>query len=83
METDEPSPRRIEWSRKYCHKMFEYSSCEFLGLLEFDPLEEKPTLAVGLTVMITLSVPVPALVVMLHFMDAAKEILQRLHIDGE
>ncbi|RWW12035.1 hypothetical protein GW17_00024314 [Ensete ventricosum] len=75
MEVEEPSPERIEWNQRYYHKLFESNYCDILGFLEFDPPVERSTMAVGFTVMVTLSLPVPVLVVMLHFVDAIHQIL--------
>ncbi|RRT46706.1 hypothetical protein B296_00031556 [Ensete ventricosum] len=77
MEAEEPSPERIEWNQRYCHKLFESNYCEVLGLLEFDQPVERSTMAVGFTVMVTLCLPVPVLVVMLHFVDAVHQILRQ------
>lgn len=79
---DKASPARMEWNKHYRHKFFESDSCDISGLLQIDPLKEQPTVGVGLTVRVSLSVPVSVLVVMLHFMDAAEGVRHLLQGNG-
>ncbi|RWW45028.1 hypothetical protein BHE74_00049163 [Ensete ventricosum] len=79
---DKASPARMEWNKLYRHKFFESDSCDMSGLLQIDPLKERPTVGIGLTVRVSLSVPVSVLVVMLHFMDAAEGVRHLLQGNG-
>ncbi|EHA8591894.1 putative Mediator of RNA polymerase II transcription subunit [Cocos nucifera] len=73
----------MEWEKLYHHTFFQSNSCEILGFLQLDPVHARPSLAIGVTVMVRLSIPISVLVVMLCLMDAAKEILDHMHLNDE
>ncbi|XP_008811980.1 uncharacterized protein LOC103722989 [Phoenix dactylifera] len=73
----------IEWEEQYFHTFFQSDSWEILGWLQLDPADTRPSLAIGVTVMVRLSIPISVLVGMLYFMDAAKGILDRMHVNDE
>lgn len=74
----------IDREKQYHHTFFQSNSCEILGLLQLlDPVDTRPSLAIGVTVMVRLSIPISVLVVMLYLMDAAKGILDQMHLNDE
>nr|XP_010916326.1 uncharacterized protein LOC105041170 [Elaeis guineensis] len=73
----------IEWEKQYYHTFFQSNNCEILGLLQLYPVDARPSLAIGVTMMVRLSIPISVLVVMLYLMDAAKGILDHMHLDDE
>lgn len=71
----------VELEKDYCYKLYDSDVCEILGWLQVHMISSEPSMGIGITLMLRLNVPTSVLVIMLHLMDAAKCILDAVHVD--
>ncbi|KAJ4961618.1 hypothetical protein NE237_021528 [Protea cynaroides] len=78
MEKNHEAPEDwMEWEKKY-YRHYNSDVCEAVGLLQTQLMDMRPSLALGMVVVVMLSVPTSMFVVALHLMEIAKWILSRI-----
>lgn len=70
----EPPSNWMEWE-KQCYTSYDSDVCELLGLLQAFLMNTRPSLAIGVTVLVMLSVPASAILILYHLMEAIRSIL--------
>lgn len=76
----------VELEDGYCHTFFSSEMLQLLGLLKLhssssDQDEPMPKLQIGFSVMLTVNLPIPVLVAVLHLKDAAKGIIDVIQLN--
>ncbi|KAH7682644.1 hypothetical protein IHE45_05G135000 [Dioscorea alata] len=71
----------VELEKDYCYKLYDSDVCEILGWLQVHMISSEPSMRIGITLMLRLNVPTSVLVIMLYLMDAAKCILDAVHVE--
>ncbi|KAF5751862.1 hypothetical protein HS088_TW02G00881 [Tripterygium wilfordii] len=69
----EPPSDWFDWEKSY-YTSYDSMICELMGLLQSQLMETRPSLALGMMALITLSVPTSMAMIFLHFVDIAKNI---------
>lgn len=67
----EPPEDWMEWEKRY-YTSYDSIICDVLGVLQTLLMNTRPSLALGLLVLISLSVPTSAAVIFFHLMDMTK-----------
>ncbi|GFY84773.1 hypothetical protein Acr_03g0015470 [Actinidia rufa] len=62
----------MEWEKKYYALYYNEDVCEGVGLLQSFLMDTRPCLALGMVVILALSVPISSFVVMAHAIEVAK-----------
>ncbi|KAK1298940.1 hypothetical protein QJS10_CPB14g00300 [Acorus calamus] len=72
----------IEWEKKCNYTFYDSDMWEISGMFQLHRGEAaKPKASIGLTVMVTVGLPIPVLVIILYLMDAAKGVLSKSQIN--
>ncbi|KAF6138892.1 hypothetical protein GIB67_025621 [Kingdonia uniflora] len=69
----------MKWEKEY-YKYYDSDICEAMGLLQTQLMKTRPSLALGILVLMSLSVLASSVMVMSHFVDLAKLILSGIHL---
>lgn len=69
----------MEWEKKYYCEDYDSDICEAVGLLQSRLMNTRPSLALAMLGLVSLSVPISLGVVLLHLVDAAKVVLVGFH----
>lgn len=72
--SEEPPSDWMEWEKQY-YKHYDEDVCEVIGQLQSYLMSIRPSLALGMAAVVTLSVPVSAGMFFLHVIEMAKAIL--------
>ncbi|KAJ0962756.1 hypothetical protein J5N97_027878 [Dioscorea zingiberensis] len=70
----EPPEEWMEWEKKY-YTSYESDVCEVVGVLQFMLMNTRPSLAIGMMLMLLLSLPTSCILILLSLFDASKWIL--------
>nr|XP_010916324.1 uncharacterized protein LOC105041168 [Elaeis guineensis] len=70
----EPPSDWMEWEKRY-YTSYDSDVCEVLGLLQALLMNTRPSLAIGMMVLVMLSVPASAILILYHVMEAVRSIL--------
>ncbi|KAK9272784.1 hypothetical protein L1049_003161 [Liquidambar formosana] len=80
LETNHVPPSDwMEWEKRY-FKYYDSDICEAVGLLQSLLMNMRPSLAIGIAVLIALSVPLSTAVLMFHAVEITKGILSGIHL---
>ncbi|KAK9277714.1 hypothetical protein L1049_007261 [Liquidambar formosana] len=71
---DEPPSNWMEWEKQY-YASYDSDVCEAMGILQSRLMNTRPSLALGMVALITLSVPTSTAVIVFHLMELAKGVL--------
>ncbi|KAF5745212.1 hypothetical protein HS088_TW07G00795 [Tripterygium wilfordii] len=69
----EPPSEWFDWEKRY-FTSYDSMICELMGSLQLQLMETRPSLALGMLALITLSVPTSMAMLFLHFVDVAKNL---------
>ncbi|KAF8376800.1 hypothetical protein HHK36_031528 [Tetracentron sinense] len=69
----------MEWEKQY-YTNYDSDICEAMGLLQSLLMNTRPSLALGMVALITLSVPASMVMVLFDLMEIAKWILSGIHL---
>ncbi|KAG6720450.1 hypothetical protein I3842_03G062400 [Carya illinoinensis] len=75
----EPPSNWMEWEKQY-YRHYDEDVCEVIGQLQSYLMSIRPSLALGMAAVVTLSVPVSAGMFFLHVLEIAKAILAAAHV---
>ncbi|XP_041002379.1 uncharacterized protein LOC121248089 [Juglans microcarpa x Juglans regia] len=75
----EPPSNWMEWEKQY-YTHYDEDVCEVIGQLQSYLMSIRPSWALGMAAVVTLSVPVSAGMLFLHLIDMAKAILAGAHV---
>ncbi|PON98205.1 mediator of RNA polymerase II transcription subunit [Trema orientale] len=78
-EDDVASSDWMEWEKEYYANNYDSDICEGLGMLQSQLMNTRPSLALAMLGVVSLSVPISMAVVLLRLMDLAKDVLVGLH----
>ncbi|OMO88103.1 hypothetical protein COLO4_20457 [Corchorus olitorius] len=67
----EPPADWMEWEKRY-YTSYDSMICDVLGVLQSQLMNTRPSLALGMLALVTLSVPTSAAFMFFHFMEMAK-----------
>lgn len=73
-DQNEPPSNWMEWEKRY-YANYNSDICEAVGLLQTQLMNTRPSLALGMLALITLSVPFSAAALMSPFLDIFKGML--------
>ncbi|KAF8390031.1 hypothetical protein HHK36_024552 [Tetracentron sinense] len=73
MKMIEPPSDWMEWEKQY-YANYDSDICEAMGLLQSLLMKTRPSLALGMVALITLSVPASIVMVLFNFMEIAKDL---------
>ncbi|KAF8390036.1 hypothetical protein HHK36_024557 [Tetracentron sinense] len=76
---DEPPSDWMAWEKRY-YANYDSDICEAMGLLQSLLMNTRPSLALGMVALITLSVPASTVMVLFNLMEIAKWILSGIHL---
>lgn len=65
----------MEWEKQY-YASYDSMICDALGVLQNQLMNTRPSLALGIVVLIALSVPTSSAFVLFHLVDLCKQLLQ-------
>ncbi|XP_050253602.1 uncharacterized protein LOC126699694 [Quercus robur] len=71
---EEPPSNWMEWEKQY-YAYYDEDVCEAVGHLQSYLMSIRPSLALGMVALVTLSVPISTGVVLFHIIEMAKRIL--------
>lgn len=69
----------MEWEKEYYANNYDSDICEGLGMLQSRLMNTRPSLALVMLGVVSLSVPISTAVVLLRMMDLAKDVLVGFH----
>ncbi|KAF8390032.1 hypothetical protein HHK36_024553 [Tetracentron sinense] len=69
----------MEWEKQY-YTNYDSDICEAMGLLQSLLMNTRPSLALGMVALITLSVPASMVMVLFNLMEIGKWILSGIHL---
>ncbi|GAV75821.1 hypothetical protein CFOL_v3_19297 [Cephalotus follicularis] len=75
----EPPQEWMGWEKQYYTCYDEYI-CKFVGLLQSHLMNSRPSLALGMLALITISVPASTVMIALRLMEAAEGALSMIHL---
>ncbi|XP_010255886.1 PREDICTED: uncharacterized protein LOC104596400 [Nelumbo nucifera] len=78
-ENYEPPSGWMEWEKRY-YANYNTDICEAVGFLQTQLTNMRPSLALGLVALVTLSVPISTAVAMSHLFEITKWILSGTHL---
>ncbi|XP_010256002.1 PREDICTED: uncharacterized protein LOC104596483 [Nelumbo nucifera] len=76
----EPPSDWMEWEKRYYVK-YDSDICEAMRLLQTQLMNTRPSLALGMMAMVTLSVPLSTAVTLSHLFEITKCFLSGLHLN--
>ncbi|KAJ3692387.1 hypothetical protein LUZ60_012737 [Juncus effusus] len=68
----------MEWEKDYYETSYVSDVCDFVGLLQIFLMNSRPSLAIGIILLIFLSLPTSLWFVLQHLMEASSSILSAL-----
>ncbi|KAL9355020.1 hypothetical protein Peur_052990 [Populus x canadensis] len=75
-----PPSHWMEWEKQYClHCNYNNDVCEAVGMLQNYLMNVRPSLALGMVALVSLSVPISTGVVLLQAIEIAMGVLSALH----
>lgn len=69
----------MEWEKEYYANCYDEDICDALGMLQSQLMNTRPSLALAVLVVVSLSVPVSMAVVLTRLMDMANDALAGFH----
>lgn len=78
-QAEVPASDWMEWEKKYYTEDYDSDICEAVGLLQSRLMDTRPSLALAMLGLVSLSVPISLGLVLLHFVDAAKVVFGGFH----
>ncbi|EXB65615.1 hypothetical protein L484_025881 [Morus notabilis] len=70
----EPPSDWMDWEKKY-YTSYDSLICQMMGFLQSQMMNTRPSLALGMVVLVILSLPTSSVMVLFHLMGLAKELL--------
>ncbi|XP_010916323.1 uncharacterized protein [Elaeis guineensis] len=70
----------MEWEKRY-YESYGSDVCEVVGLLQTFLMNTRPSLAIGLLVVLTLSVPTSIILILMCLVEASPSILSGMHLN--
>ncbi|KAG1334816.1 hypothetical protein COCNU_03G009350 [Cocos nucifera] len=70
----------MEWEKRY-YASYGSDVCEVVGLLQTFLMNTRPSLAIGLLVVLTLSVPTSIILILICLVEASPSILSGMHLN--
>ncbi|XP_008811982.2 uncharacterized protein LOC103722990 [Phoenix dactylifera] len=70
----------MEWEKRY-YASYGSDVCEALGLLQTFLMNTRPSLAVGMLVLLALSVPTSVILILMRLVEASPSILSAVHLN--
>jgi len=74
----EPPSHWMEWEKRI-YVGYDSFICDVMGILQSQLMNTRPSLALGMVALVTLSVPVSSAVMVLHLVEISKGVLGGLH----
>lgn len=75
----EPPSHWMEWEKR-CFTSYDSLVCEIVGVLQSQLMNTRPSLALGLFVLIAFSVPISSTLVFSHFLQITKIVFDGFHV---
>lgn len=75
----EPPEDWMKWEKQYYTRYDEYI-CTLVGLLQSHLMNTRPSLALGMLALMTMSVPASMVMVVHHFMEVANGVFSAIHL---
>ncbi|CAK7344169.1 unnamed protein product [Dovyalis caffra] len=75
----EPPEEWMEWE-KQCYTSYDEFVCKFVGVLQLHLMNTRPSLALGMLLLITMSVPVSMAVIAQQLMEATYGVFSTVHL---
>ncbi|XP_042479392.1 uncharacterized protein LOC122060234 [Macadamia integrifolia] len=80
VESNQEAPEEwMEWEKRY-YTDYDSDVCEAVGLLQTQLMKTRPSVALGMVALVTLSVPTSTFMVALQLMEMARKILSEIHL---
>lgn len=77
---DSPPSDWMEWEKRY-YASYGSDVCEVVGLLQTFLMNTRPSLAIGLLVVLALSVPASVILILMRLVEASPSILSGMHLN--
>ncbi|EEF29741.1 uncharacterized protein LOC8268624 [Ricinus communis] len=74
----EPPEEWMDWEKQW-YASYDQFICKFVGLLQMHLMSTRPSLALGMIFLITMSLPISAIMIALHLMEAGNGVISTLH----
>lgn len=75
----EPPAEWMDWEKSF-YTSYDSVICEAMGILQSRLMDTRPSLALGLIALVTLSVPTTTLLGMFHLMELIRVVLSGIHL---
>ncbi|KAK4376370.1 hypothetical protein RND71_002666 [Anisodus tanguticus] len=75
----EPPAEWMDWEKRM-YANYDVNICQALGLLQSQLMDSRPSLVLGMTALIGISVPTSSIVILFHLIELTKGILAGFHI---
>ncbi|KAL3501850.1 hypothetical protein ACH5RR_036299 [Cinchona calisaya] len=75
----EPPSEWMDWEKRY-YTSYDSMICEAMGFLQSHLMKTRPSLAIGMIALVTLSVPTSSFLVMSQLMELTKGVLGGIHM---
>lgn len=75
----EPPAEWMDWEKQYYGRRDEFI-CELVGLLQLQLMNTRPSLALGMLMLISMSVPSSAVMMISRLMEAANAVVSTVHL---
>lgn len=75
----EPPVEWMDWEKSF-YTSYDSVICEAMGILQSRLMDTRPSLALGLIALVTLSVPTTTLLGMFHLMELIRVVLSGIHL---
>ncbi|KAG9129749.1 hypothetical protein Leryth_015447 [Lithospermum erythrorhizon] len=74
-----PPENWMEWEKKYFGEQYHEDVCEVVGLLQVLLMNTRPSLALGVMLVLALTLPISTYIVMHNTSDIVQEFVSKLH----
>ncbi|WCJ25278.1 hypothetical protein M5689_007175 [Euphorbia peplus] len=75
----EPPAEWMNWEKQY-YTSYDDFICKFVGVLQFNLMNTRPSFALAMLLLISISVPVSTVTIWFHLLDAANGLLSAVHL---
>lgn len=76
---DEPPSEWMDWEKEY-YTRYDSIVCDLVDVLQSCLMESRPSVVLGVVVLLSVSVPISSIVVVLHFLGIARSFLSGVHL---
>ncbi|XP_050229663.1 uncharacterized protein LOC126678799 [Mercurialis annua] len=75
----EPPQEWMQWE-KQCYASYDHFICKYVGFLQMHLMNTRPSLALGMMFLITMSLPISTVMIALQLMEAGSGVISAVHL---